>query len=317
MNAKKHVHFLLTFFIAVGTLCGCASGRQPILAGEIPPAKPPSEADEQFGHELLGQLTQQYPLETRDEPVDRVRHVVDRLTQAINANQDPWHVYVFQSDEVVNAAATRGNHLFVWSGMLKVAKTEPELATVLAHELGHILASHTMPTPGEMTNAAIGSVTSGVTGQVLRSHSGTAAWAGLAEVLIDQLYKATVINPQSKRLELEADTIGLFLMAKAGYDPRLALEFWKKAEGLSEFQGVPLSFLSSHPGSAERVLNIEQNLPKALEVRAGKSIKAVTSEAVAEAALDAGRPPKAAPPKKQLPVKRKRHPMQRSDFDIS
>jgi len=254
----------LVFLIAAVLASGC-SGRTPVPVGVVPQEEYVSAEDEEFGHQVLSQLTRSYPLERDDQAIERVRGLVNRLAVAAHADQHPWNVFVLRGDDVVNAAATRGNYLFVWSGMLRQAPSDGELATVISHELGHLLAGHTKPTAMEEASEIMAKTTGNIAGQIVSTQPGYASLAQLAAVLVSEGIKAIVVNPGSQRLELEADQIGFFLMADAGYDPHEALNFWAKMSGDPHTSGSGLQFLSSHPASSERLETLNQLLPQALE----------------------------------------------------
>ena len=147
--------------------------------------------------------------------------------------------------------------------MLDAVASDDELSAILAHEVSHVLAEHTIPTSGESINQAI----TGTTSEVARAatiQGGYGAMANLAGQLTGMLLKAMVTNPGSQRLETEADTIGVFLMAKAGYNPEAALDFWNRVKNDPSFRGLDIAFLSSHPSSEERITNIKKHLPAAM-----------------------------------------------------
>lgn len=244
---------------------GCSAGRTPVPVGFIPQEAYVTAEDEEFGHQVLSQLSRSYPLERDDQAIERVRGLVSRLATAAHADQHPWNVFVLRGDEVVNAAATRGNYLFVWTGMLHKATTDGELATVISHELGHLLAGHTKPTPMEEASAIMAQASGNIAGQIVSTQPGYAPLAQLAAVLVSEGMKAVFVNPGSQRLELEADQIGFFLMAEAGYDPREALNFWGTMSEDPNNSGEGIQFLSSHPASSERLETLNQLLPQALE----------------------------------------------------
>jgi predicted Zn-dependent protease len=224
----------------------------------------PTAADEQYGQEVLGQLSQQFQLDRDDARVNRVRDIVDKLTKAAHADKNPWHVYVFDDTEFKNAAATKGNYVFVWSGILASVQSDDELSTILAHEIGHVLAGHTSPTPGEEANEMISNSVGEVAKEVVNQQPGYIGLAaGLAGLLVSEGVKAFIVNPESQRKEFEADQIGLFLMARAGYDPQEAINFWRRVENDPEFSSGLPQFMSSHPASDERVVILEKLLPEA------------------------------------------------------
>jgi len=253
---------LLAVTLILLLLVGC-SGRTPVTPGYIPTATDLSLEDEQYGHAVLAEVTKTYPISHDRHAVLRVRGVADKLTRAAGADAHPWHIYVLEGDSVVNAAATRGNHLFVWTGMLRTATTDGELATVIAHELGHVLAQHTKPTPGEEAARVMADTSGTIAGQIVRTQPGYASLAQLAAILVSEGVKAIAVNPNSQRLEHEADHIGFFMMADAGYDPREALRFWSKMARAESIDAPGLQFFSSHPATEERLAELETLLPEA------------------------------------------------------
>lgn len=241
----------------------CSPQRTILAPGEIPRQERLVAQEEQYGHQVFQMLADQYPISRNDAQIERVRNIVQRLTKAAGADANPWHVYLFEDDKFKNAAATRGNYIFVWSGLLRAADSEAELATVLAHEIGHVLARHTAPTPAEETNNILAGVAGEVTSQILARQGTVAIAAGLAGALVNEGIKALIINPEQQRKELEADMVGLFLMADAGYDPEAAVQFWGRVMNDPDFNsGIP-AFLSSHPSTAERFTQLRTLLPHA------------------------------------------------------
>lgn len=250
--------------LLITVLSGCGASRAPVAPGEIPPGEYVTAEDEQYGQQVLATLMNSYPLSRDDTAINRVRDIVDKLATAAGADKAPWNVYVLSGDRVVNAAATRGNFVFVWTGMFNVARTDGELAGVLAHEMGHVLANHTQPTPSEEASEITASIGGNVARQVVSVQGPYGALGGLAGIVAEQAIKAFIVNPESRRKEFEADQIGLFLMADAGYDPNEAITLWTAMDSRSGGVGVP-TILSSHPADDERLTELQQLLPEAME----------------------------------------------------
>jgi predicted Zn-dependent protease len=230
----------------------------------IPQEQYVSAEDEAYGHQVLAELSREHPLSREDAAIDRVRTLVMRLAKAAHADQNPWNVFVLQGDNVVNAAATRGNYVFVWTGMLRTAQSDGELATVISHELGHVLANHTHATPQEEAGEIMARTSGNIAGQIVASQPGYGPLAQLTGILVTELVKAVAVNPEAQRLETEADQIGFFLMADAGYDPHEALSLWSKMANSPDTAGGALQFLSSHPASADRLEALQTLLPEAV-----------------------------------------------------
>lgn len=260
--------FPLYYKITLILICfvvGCATSRVRIKEGDIPRLRAVTAADEQYGHEVFSTLVDQFPLSQNDNDVDRARRIVDRLAFAINADQEPWHVYVLEADDVVNAAATRGNHVFVWTGLMRLTDNDSELATVLSHEIGHLLAGHTDPDAGEQANEILSSVLGQAVGIAVQQKTHSGQSADITQKLITETLKGLFVHPETKRQEIEADTIGLYLMAQAGYDPRDATKFWHKVKDMPGFSQGLLQFFSSHPEAKDRFKVLERNTPMALD----------------------------------------------------
>jgi hypothetical protein len=248
--------------------------------------------DEQYGHEVLAELSREYPLDRNDANITRVRGIVERLTSKGLSSKNPWHVYVLVSDQFKNAAATRGNLIFVWTGLLNSVHSDDELATVLAHEIGHVLAGHTAPDPSQAVAEIIGTTTGEIAGQVLQSQGIPGILGQLAGDILQAGLEAAFINPGQRSRELEADLIGMFLMAKAGFDPRAAVNFWERVQLDPDFANSTLTFLSTHPSSDDRLAQLKQYLPDAERLFRGESAPGLvvdgSSGSPAVAALDSG-----------------------------
>lgn len=258
---------ILFYFFILLSFYSCATGRIPVTPGTIPKQEATiTPKDQKYGSQVLTELSKQYPISQDSKYIDRVDNIVIRLTDAIKADTNPWQTHVLQGDDIVNAAATRGNYIFVWTGMLKRAADDAELASVIAHEIGHVLATHTMPTPGEQANAAMGGIAGVITQEIITAKGG-GALGQLGGQIVSDLLSALISNPQSQKLELEADHIGLFIMARAKYDPRKALDFWKKLKNDPNFSNnSTLEFLSTHPATDTRIIELNKLLPQALEI---------------------------------------------------
>jgi len=256
MLEVKYLFIVLLIFFS---LSGCTANRPKIPIGTVPTAQEATSEDERYGQEVLRQLSQQYPISRNERFIRRTRRIVEQLTDSRpDLSKAYWHVYVLEGD-IMNAAATRGNFIFVWSKMLLEVEDDAQLAAVFAHEIGHILANHPMPNPAEQANQIITGVAGAATREVLR----TSPYAGLASAALEQVLGALIVNPESQRKELEADHIGLFLMADAKFEPDAALEFWEKATENPAFNGQTPEVFSSHPSSSRRVEAIRALLPQA------------------------------------------------------
>ncbi|MCB0353637.1 MAG: M48 family metallopeptidase [Bdellovibrionales bacterium] len=256
IRSARWVAIVLTLL----AFCSCSPARPKIPVGEIPDQGPPTVQEEQSGHEIFGQLVDRYPISRDNDQIFRVRDIVDRLTVPIHDPNRIWHVYLLEGSEVVNAAATKGNYIFVWTGLLEAVHSDDELATVLAHEIAHILSGHVRPQASDQMGDALSGIASETAQQAVYQVGGAVGvLAGLAGALTQLVFDAALVNPSAQAKEHEADQIGIFLMADACFDPSAAVEFWKRSPG-----GPDLGFLnvfSTHPNSSDRLESLEELLP--------------------------------------------------------
>ncbi|MCT8332503.1 M48 family metallopeptidase [Leptospira sp. 85282-16] len=160
-----------------------------------------------------------------------------------------WEVVVFR-DNTPNAFALPGGKIGVYTGMFSVAKNKDQLAAVIGHEIGHVIARHGNERMSQ-NQLAGGSV------KILES-LGKPTVAGALGLGA----KFGVLLPFSREHESEADIIGLELMAKSGFDPRQSVELWKNMSALGGSKTNEL--LSTHPSDATRMKNLNASMPNAL-----------------------------------------------------
>ena len=189
--------------------------------------------------------------------VIRLRTIAKRLIPfAARWNPDAanwrWEVNLLASPQV-NAFCMPGGRIAFFSGIIsKLKLTDDEIAAVMGHEISHALREHGREQQAKSTGTSVGLRLLG---------AGVAAYAGLDPRLTD--YAASTgaklaALKFSRDDEREADLIGLDLAARAGFDPRAGIALWQKMAQLNQQQ--PLALLSTHPGGAERITQIEQHL---------------------------------------------------------
>lgn len=164
--------------------------------------------------------------------------------------------YKLVQDDAVNAWCMPGGKIVVYTGLVKVAKSEAGLATVMGHEVAHALANHGQQRMSASLIQQLGAV--GVTVGTGNSSTQTKEMAMMAYGAGSNVLG---MMPFSRKHESEADRIGLILMAIAGYNPSEALSFWQRmsAKGGSS---VP-ELLSTHPSDQTRISNIQKLIPEA------------------------------------------------------
>lgn len=169
---------------------------------------------------------------------------------------DEWDFVVFKSDQL-NAFALPGGHVGAFEGMMRLVDgSDDELAAVVGHEVGHVLLRHSAQRYGSERISQLGV---GVLATALEL--GGYADAQTAGTVLGAGAQYGFLLPFGRGQELEADRIGLELMARAGYDPAAAIAFWQKMQ--AQGGGKPPAFLSTHPSDARRIARLEAMLPEA------------------------------------------------------
>lgn len=169
-----------------------------------------------------------------------------------------WEYNLIASDQV-NAFAMPGGKVGVLQGILPIASSENGLAVVMGHEIAHVIAEHGNERMSQVLLVQLGGLALNValqekpeqTQQLFLAAYGLGAQVG-------------VILPYSRTHESEADKLGLILMAKAGYDPRAAVDFWTRMHESSE-GAQPPEFLSTHPSHETRIQALKEFMPQAME----------------------------------------------------
>lgn len=183
----------------------------------------------------------------------RVQRIGQRIAQAANKPNFKWE-FNLVDNKAKNAYCLPGGKVVVYTGILKVAKNDAQLATVMSHEVAHALARH----GAERMSSAKLQQGLQVLGNVVLSST-----APQYTNVFNQAYgigsQLGVMLPYGRLQESEADEIGIYLMKKAGYNVYEALNFWKN---MSAGRQNTNEFFSTHPSSNTRINNIKRVISK-------------------------------------------------------
>lgn len=211
-------------------LAGLRARDRLVSAGgsaDFPPGKPGMEAiDAAFKTAKIG-----VPF-----PVIVLRNG-ERVPLSITPIASCNYPAVVVANPQLNAFAD-GEKIVIYSGMMKFAQTDEELALVVGHELGHNLRDHI---GSKRTNAVIGAVLDGILGALLRTNTGG-------------MMSNAAANAYSTDFEAEADYVGLYLAARAGYQIDDAPKFWRR---MAVENPNAISHASTHPATSERFVALQ------------------------------------------------------------
>ncbi len=203
----------------------------------------------ELGQEASAQVEQKEPV--LSDPV--VTDYVDRLGQSLvkkcGRNQIAYHFKVIDTADI-NAFALPGGYIYVNRGLLEAASNESELAGVLGHEIGHVVARHSVEQIKKLQIAGLGA---GILGAILGNGR-----AGQIGNIATQLVATGVFLKYSREAEREADRLGARNVYDAGWDPRGMVTFFDKLAAMRQGETSKVeTFFSSHPDPQERAQNVD------------------------------------------------------------
>jgi predicted Zn-dependent protease len=220
---------------------------------------------------MFDDMKKRYRLSRDKDRIEQLARVGDRISKVVfwDMPDADWEFVVFDVPQI-NAFAMAGGKVGVFSGLFKIAKTDDELASVIAHEIDHVTAKHVH----EKLSRELAVSTVGTVGML----GGMASGVPLITVdALSQVYGLTTgISGFAfdRAKEKEADYVGLMYMARAGYDPQAAIRVLENLEAESANDPVQPAFLSTHPTHPERILQLMDALPKANAEREKSSVRA-------------------------------------------
>ena len=179
-----------------------------------------------------------------------VQCVARAVTDIVDDRHTEWEIVVFD-DADANAFALPGGKIGIYAGLLDVAETQDQLASVIGHEIGHVIAGHANERLSASALTDVGlQVAAVISGSASPQRDLALAALGL---------QVGVLLPFSRTQEEEADLIGLELMAQAGFHPEASIELWRNMARRGE--RAPPELLSTHPSSEGRIQALKAQMP--------------------------------------------------------
>ncbi len=260
MKAKTLVGIFLfaagfwSLFLQISCSTVPVSGR-PSLGGLVSDAEVVKMSIEQFEA-----MKTQFPVSRNSKYNTMLQEVGENISKVVGYDiiNPEWEFVVFDDPNSINALAMAGGKVAIFTGIFKVAKTKDDLAIVIGHEIAHVSAKHVNE---RLSKAMIGK---GL-GAGLSIFTGGGATLSGAAIMTAYGYGSQLGGLGfNRQMESEADEIGLIYAARAGYDPRAAIDLWERMaeEGSGS---APSEFFSTHPSHGTRILNIHALLPRATQ----------------------------------------------------
>ena len=249
--------------------------------------------DVQIGREAAQEVQRELPMLNDDRIDDYVERVGERLVRAIPEqfrHPEFRHSFDVVNQKEINAFALPGGPMFLNRGMIEAAKSEGEVAGVMAHEISHVALRHGTAQATKAQGFQIGAVAGQILGAIVGGTAGSVIAQG------SQFGLGAYFLKYGREYEREADLLGAQIMARAGYDPRNMASMFRTIEQQSRGSGGP-EWLSSHPNPSNRydaiqreaaMLRVEGSAPSQAEfqnihARLRSMSPAYTAEQIARA----------------------------------
>ncbi|MGR5209581.1 M48 family metallopeptidase [Vibrio sp. WZ-1] len=246
---KTWIKASVLFSLAGLTACSASpTGRNQILMFS-------DQEMSSLGANSFEQMKKEIPISKDKKTNAYVQCVAKHITDTIppQAGFKDWEVVVFDSDQV-NAFALPGGKIGVYTGLLKVAKNQDQLATVIGHEVAHVLADHSNErlSQSQLANAGLSLANVAIGASEYKQYQqATMAALGLG-------VQYGVMLPYGRTQESEADVVGLGYMAKAGFNPNQSIDLWKNMSKAGGEQ--PPEFFSTHPSHSTRIKDLQATI---------------------------------------------------------
>lgn len=214
-----------------------------------------SESDEvAIGRDITASTLGAYPL-IRDDKLQRKLNSIGMWVAMQSSRPTlPWRFAGVESKSI-NAFAAPGGTIMITRGMLDMVSNEAELACVIGHEIGHITRKH------HLTVLQSTLRTQGLANLAMVASNRSSQNDELKRYLLDQ-GKEIFSKGLDRSAESEADSDGVLLAAKAGYDPAACLTFMQRLAAMKGDSNALAALYKTHPSAADRAVDIEADLRK-------------------------------------------------------
>ena len=250
------------------------------LGGPSPAAAMTHQEERELGEKVLREVLRIWPAVQEPSVKSYVDRVGQRILRTIGPQPFKYEFYVLNTTEV-NAFAVPGGKVFLNSGLILMVASEDELAAVIAHEMGHVVARHVAKQSEKglkLNLATLGAILAGIA---------LGPKAAGAVITTSAAAAQTAMLKYSRENEEEADYLGLKFMEKAGYDPGAMLSVLKKIRLVTgPAESDPPAYLMTHPALEDRMSNLEVQMvhePKAPEkVKHVGNLKRIQTQLIVE-----------------------------------
>jgi Zn-dependent protease with chaperone function len=258
MQLKQHsfstrviAALLMCLMTAPASLLAVTHGPELPNPGQVGMTR---EQQEQLGLKAAAQVYKQMPVLPDSSPVAQYVQELGRKLERVIPQQYTWpyQFHVVQQRDI-NAFALPGGPIFVNLGTILAAKSEAQLAGVMAHEMSHVYMQHSVKALHKQgVTQGMAGIAGAILGAVIGGPAGALANAGA------QYAGGFLSLKYSREDEAQADAVGAIILWKAGYNPKALAEFFQQLETETGAGGP--QFLSDHPNPGNRVAAVEKEI---------------------------------------------------------
>ena len=252
--------FIIALLIAgVSVISYLCKREHNEITGETQYVAMSAEQEIALGLQAAPEMAQQYGgLHSDQQAAAKVKEIGNRIVNSTQAGDSPYQFdfHLLADENTVNAFALPGGQIFITAGLLKNLQTEGQVAGVLAHEIGHVVARHSAEqiAKSQLTQGLTGAAAVAVYDPDRPSSAGAAAAAAMVGKLLTLKY--------GRDDELESDRLAVRFSTKAGYDPRAMIQVMEILNQASGGRSGGVDFFQTHPNPENRVGEIERAIEK-------------------------------------------------------
>ncbi|MCX5696284.1 MAG: Maf and M48 domain-containing protein [Candidatus Omnitrophica bacterium] len=243
---------LYLFFLALVFLAGCST-EYNIVTGEQEVYYYSTDKEVQMGQAVAREVAKQYKY--TDDPLlqKRVEDIGKKIVAVSDRKEIDYHFFVLDEDEV-NAVSLPGGYVYIFKGLVDKVANDDELAGVIAHEVGHIVARHSIKKLQALQGYSILRIL--VAAAPSSGEVGNAADVAFTELLLGY----------SREDELLADQLGARYIKSAGYDPHAMISFLQKLQEVNRRRPLqPKSYYKTHPYTPDRIRVVKEELGERID----------------------------------------------------
>jgi predicted Zn-dependent protease len=203
-----------------------------------------------LGKDVHQKLAEEFKFSNQTAKAEKVRRIGGTLA-AVSDRQDYQYQFFLVEKDELNAFTTPGGNIYIFSGLMDKLTTDDQIASVLAHEIGHCAARHTI----KKYQAALGY---DLIGSIVLGQVGGEGAKGIAS-MSSNVVMSLVFSAYGRQDEYEADRLGVKYLRLAGYDPRGSIQALEILQKESKDPGGP-TVLRTHPHLPDRIEAVKKEI---------------------------------------------------------